>query len=70
MLRLEHQYERKLYWCHQLFLENWDTGPPHIMPEKPWRTFEQLRDTIVLQRDRPAISPGARTRPYRAAPTL
>lgn len=64
MLRLEHQYERKLYWCHQLFLENWDTGTPHIMPEKPWRTFEQLKETIVQQRDQLPTSLGARRRLY------
>jgi hypothetical protein len=34
-LRSKHRYETDLYWSHQLFLENWDSGPPHIMEEEP-----------------------------------
>ncbi|KAK0744840.1 hypothetical protein B0T21DRAFT_358540 [Apiosordaria backusii] len=32
-LRKTHQYERPLYWCHQLYFEEWDTSPVHIVEE-------------------------------------
>ncbi|KAK4199998.1 hypothetical protein QBC40DRAFT_280934 [Triangularia verruculosa] len=32
-LRNTHQYEKPLYWCHQLYFENWDTSPVHIVEE-------------------------------------
>ncbi|KAK4171558.1 hypothetical protein QBC36DRAFT_339723 [Triangularia setosa] len=32
-LRQTHQYERPLYWCHQLYFEDWDTSPVHIVEE-------------------------------------
>jgi hypothetical protein len=50
-LRLNHWYECGLYWTHQLFLENWDTGTPHIMPEKPcWTLRQQFEKNEVLRR--------------------
>lgn len=32
-LRKTHQYESPLYWCHQLYFEDWDTSPVHIVGE-------------------------------------
>ncbi|KAK4671865.1 hypothetical protein QC764_609410 [Podospora pseudoanserina] len=32
-LRKTHQYESPLYWCHQLYFEDWDTSPVHIVEE-------------------------------------
>ncbi|KXX78005.1 hypothetical protein MMYC01_201721 [Madurella mycetomatis] len=30
-LRETHQYEKSLYWCGQLFFENWDASPVHVV---------------------------------------
>ncbi|KAK0665620.1 hypothetical protein QBC41DRAFT_327580 [Cercophora samala] len=32
-LRKTHQYESPLYWCHQLYFEDWDNSPVHIVEE-------------------------------------
>ena len=33
-LRSKHKYETDLYWSHQMFLEKWDSGRPHIVAEE------------------------------------
>ena len=32
-LRTSHQYERPLYWAGQLFYEDFDTSPVHVVEE-------------------------------------
>lgn len=34
-LRTRHQYEKDLYWTHQLFVNQWTPGLPHIVDELP-----------------------------------
>ncbi|EON96084.1 hypothetical protein UCRPA7_8443 [Phaeoacremonium minimum UCRPA7] len=32
-LREKHKYESDLYWCQQMFFDNWDSGSPNIEDE-------------------------------------
>ena len=32
-LRRKNKYEADLYWCHQMFFDNWDSGSPRIEDE-------------------------------------
>jgi hypothetical protein len=32
-LKQKHDYEKDLYWTHQLFKPQWDSGLPHIVQE-------------------------------------
>ncbi|KAM7182950.1 hypothetical protein V8F20_012786 [Naviculisporaceae sp. PSN 640] len=34
VLRKRHKYEDPLYWCHQLFSEEWDKSPAHVIEEE------------------------------------
>jgi len=34
-LRAQHEYEKPLYWCGQLFTENWDNSPAQVVADKP-----------------------------------
>ena len=42
-LRLKNKYETDLYWIHQMFLERWDCGRPHIMAEEPDSMSGEMR---------------------------
>jgi hypothetical protein len=33
-LKEKHQYESELYWCSQMFFDDWNSGVPHIEEEQ------------------------------------
>jgi hypothetical protein len=42
-LRERNQYEKPLYWCHQLFFPEWDAGGPlQILDEKSGPDMDPL----------------------------
>ncbi|KAK3318158.1 hypothetical protein B0H66DRAFT_477050 [Apodospora peruviana] len=34
VLRRKHKYESPLYWCYQLYSEDWDKSPAHVIEEE------------------------------------